>query len=143
MAISFKPLPAGFIIPAQPVLASKPPSGGDWVHEGAVTALSAASLTFSLRRERFGDELLEREVQRARFTVYPSSDQRSSTRGKISWKRCNKNAPFGTEARLDPEPTRDWEVYSISNGPARLIGWLEPPARKRLARRLPRYPATK
>jgi bifunctional non-homologous end joining protein LigD len=28
-----KPLPAGFIIPAQPVLASKPPSGADWVHE--------------------------------------------------------------------------------------------------------------
>src|SRR5215475_7204917 len=28
-----KHLPAGFIIPAQPVLASKPPSGADWVHE--------------------------------------------------------------------------------------------------------------
>src|SRR5215475_12130754 len=26
-------LPAGFIIPAQPVLASKPPSGSGWVHE--------------------------------------------------------------------------------------------------------------
>jgi bifunctional non-homologous end joining protein LigD len=26
-------LPAGFIIPAQPVNASKPPSGADWVHE--------------------------------------------------------------------------------------------------------------
>jgi hypothetical protein len=28
-----KRLPDGFIIPAQPVLASKPPSGTDWVHE--------------------------------------------------------------------------------------------------------------
>jgi hypothetical protein len=28
-----KPLPAGFVIPAQPVLALKPPSGTDWVHE--------------------------------------------------------------------------------------------------------------
>jgi bifunctional non-homologous end joining protein LigD len=28
-----KRLPAGFIIPAQPVMASKPPSGADWVHE--------------------------------------------------------------------------------------------------------------
>jgi bifunctional non-homologous end joining protein LigD len=28
-----KRLPAGFVIPAQPVLASKPPSGPDWVHE--------------------------------------------------------------------------------------------------------------
>src|SRR5258708_10955424 len=28
-----KRLPAGFIIPAQPVMASKPPSGPDWVHE--------------------------------------------------------------------------------------------------------------
>src|SRR5258706_11747460 len=28
-----KHLPAGFIIPAQPVMASKPPSGADWVHE--------------------------------------------------------------------------------------------------------------
>jgi bifunctional non-homologous end joining protein LigD len=28
-----KPLPAGFVIPAQPVKASKPPSGADWVHE--------------------------------------------------------------------------------------------------------------
>jgi hypothetical protein len=28
-----KRLPAGFIIPAQPVIASKPPSGADWVHE--------------------------------------------------------------------------------------------------------------
>src|SRR5258706_15332802 len=26
-------LPAGFIIPAQPVMASKPPSGANWVHE--------------------------------------------------------------------------------------------------------------
>jgi ATP-dependent DNA ligase len=28
-----KQLPAGFIIPAQPVLASRPPSGLGWVHE--------------------------------------------------------------------------------------------------------------
>jgi bifunctional non-homologous end joining protein LigD len=28
-----KRLPAGFVIPAKPVLASKPPSGADWVHE--------------------------------------------------------------------------------------------------------------
>ena len=28
-----KHLPAGFSIPAQPVLASRPPSGPDWVHE--------------------------------------------------------------------------------------------------------------
>jgi bifunctional non-homologous end joining protein LigD len=28
-----KRLPAGFVIPAQPVMASKPPSGADWVHE--------------------------------------------------------------------------------------------------------------
>jgi bifunctional non-homologous end joining protein LigD len=28
-----KRLPAGFVIPAQPVMASKPPSGPDWVHE--------------------------------------------------------------------------------------------------------------
>jgi ATP-dependent DNA ligase len=26
-------LPAGFVIPAQPVLASRPPSSPDWVHE--------------------------------------------------------------------------------------------------------------
>src|SRR5262252_1915115 len=26
-------IPAGFIVPAQPVVASKPPSGPDWVHE--------------------------------------------------------------------------------------------------------------
>src|SRR5215470_6414256 len=28
-----KHLPAGFVIPAQPVLALRPPSGADWVHE--------------------------------------------------------------------------------------------------------------
>jgi bifunctional non-homologous end joining protein LigD len=28
-----KPLPVGFVIPAQPLKASKPPSGADWVHE--------------------------------------------------------------------------------------------------------------
>jgi bifunctional non-homologous end joining protein LigD len=33
MAMSIKDLPAGFVIPAQPVLASRPPSGADWVHE--------------------------------------------------------------------------------------------------------------
>jgi bifunctional non-homologous end joining protein LigD len=33
MAIRINRLPAGFVIPAQPVLASKPPSGTDWVHE--------------------------------------------------------------------------------------------------------------
>jgi bifunctional non-homologous end joining protein LigD len=31
--MNIKRLPAGFIIPAQPVLASKPPSGAGWVHE--------------------------------------------------------------------------------------------------------------
>jgi bifunctional non-homologous end joining protein LigD len=33
MVIRINRLPAGFVIPAQPVLASKPPSGADWVHE--------------------------------------------------------------------------------------------------------------
>src|SRR5262249_21996260 len=28
-----KRLPAGFVIPAQPVPASRPPSGADWLHE--------------------------------------------------------------------------------------------------------------
>ena len=28
-----KRVPAGFIIPAQPVVASRPPSGANWVHE--------------------------------------------------------------------------------------------------------------
>jgi len=28
-----KRLPAGFVVPAQPVKASKPPSGAGWVHE--------------------------------------------------------------------------------------------------------------
>jgi hypothetical protein len=32
-AMKIKCLPAGFVIPAQPVMASKPPSGADWVHE--------------------------------------------------------------------------------------------------------------
>jgi bifunctional non-homologous end joining protein LigD len=31
--MKIKQLPAGFVIPAQPVLASKPPAGADWVHE--------------------------------------------------------------------------------------------------------------
>ena len=31
--MKFKPLPTGFIISAQPVLASRPPSGSCWVHE--------------------------------------------------------------------------------------------------------------
>jgi ATP-dependent DNA ligase len=31
--MKFKPHPAGFVIPAQPVKASKSPSGADWVHE--------------------------------------------------------------------------------------------------------------
>src|SRR5712691_4817516 len=31
--MKLKRLPAGFVIPAQPVMASKPPSGADWVHE--------------------------------------------------------------------------------------------------------------
>jgi len=33
MAIRINRLPAGFVIPSQPVLASKPPSGPAWVHE--------------------------------------------------------------------------------------------------------------
>jgi bifunctional non-homologous end joining protein LigD len=32
-AMKFNSLPAGFVIPAQPVKASRPPSGADWVHE--------------------------------------------------------------------------------------------------------------
>src|SRR5215468_7575068 len=31
--MKFKRLPAGFVIPAQPIMASRPPSGADWVHE--------------------------------------------------------------------------------------------------------------
>jgi bifunctional non-homologous end joining protein LigD len=31
--MKFKPHPAGFVTPAQPVKASNPPSGADWVHE--------------------------------------------------------------------------------------------------------------
>jgi ATP-dependent DNA ligase len=31
--MKIKRLPAGFVIPAQPVMDSKPPSGADWVHE--------------------------------------------------------------------------------------------------------------
>jgi bifunctional non-homologous end joining protein LigD len=31
-AMKIKPLPAGFVIPAQPIKASRPPSGADWVH---------------------------------------------------------------------------------------------------------------
>jgi bifunctional non-homologous end joining protein LigD len=31
--MKYKSLPAGFVVPAQPVKASKPPSGADWVHE--------------------------------------------------------------------------------------------------------------
>jgi uncharacterized protein YbdZ (MbtH family) len=34
--------------------------------------------------------------------------------------------PLVTQGGLDPEPMRDWEVYSIWNGPARLIiGWAQ------------------
>jgi bifunctional non-homologous end joining protein LigD len=33
VAMRINRLPAGFVIPAQPVLASKPPVGPDWVHE--------------------------------------------------------------------------------------------------------------
>jgi bifunctional non-homologous end joining protein LigD len=31
--MKIKRLRAGFVIPAQPVMASKPPSGADWVHQ--------------------------------------------------------------------------------------------------------------
>src|SRR5262245_7914742 len=31
--MKLKRLPTGFVVPAQPVKASKPPSGADWVHE--------------------------------------------------------------------------------------------------------------
>jgi bifunctional non-homologous end joining protein LigD len=31
--MKIKRLPAGFVVPAQPIKASKPPSGPDWVHE--------------------------------------------------------------------------------------------------------------
>jgi ATP-dependent DNA ligase len=32
-AMKYKSLPAGFVVPAQPVKALKPPSGAGWVHE--------------------------------------------------------------------------------------------------------------
>jgi bifunctional non-homologous end joining protein LigD len=31
--MKIKRRPVGFVIPAQPVMASRPPSGADWVHE--------------------------------------------------------------------------------------------------------------
>ena len=33
--------------------------------------------------------------------------------------------PFGTQGDPDPEPTRDWEVYSIRINPAKLVGWAQ------------------
>jgi bifunctional non-homologous end joining protein LigD len=33
LGLKIKRLPAGFVVPAQPIKASKPPSGPDWVHE--------------------------------------------------------------------------------------------------------------
>ena len=33
MAIRINRLPPGFVVPTQPVLVSRPPSGPDWVHE--------------------------------------------------------------------------------------------------------------
>jgi bifunctional non-homologous end joining protein LigD len=33
LGMKIKRLPAGFVVPAQPIKASKPPSGPDWVHE--------------------------------------------------------------------------------------------------------------
>jgi ATP-dependent DNA ligase len=33
LAMKINPLPAGFVAPAQPVKAPKPPVGTDWVHE--------------------------------------------------------------------------------------------------------------
>jgi bifunctional non-homologous end joining protein LigD len=32
-AMKINPLPAGFVVPAQPIKAAKPPVGADWVHE--------------------------------------------------------------------------------------------------------------
>jgi hypothetical protein len=32
-AMKFSSHPAGFVVPAQPVKASRPPVGPDWVHE--------------------------------------------------------------------------------------------------------------
>jgi hypothetical protein len=51
--MKIKPLSTGSIVPAQPVNASTPPSGADWVHEinGAPAALSAAPITYFLRRD--------------------------------------------------------------------------------------------
>jgi hypothetical protein len=51
--VKIKPLSTGLIVPAQPVNASTPPSGADWVHEinGAPAALSAAPITYFLRRD--------------------------------------------------------------------------------------------
>jgi bifunctional non-homologous end joining protein LigD len=31
--MKIKRLPAGFVVPAQPIRVSKPPSGTEWVHE--------------------------------------------------------------------------------------------------------------
>jgi hypothetical protein len=46
MAIAIRRLPAGFVIPAQPVLASEPPSGTDWFTKSNMTAseLSCAGM---------------------------------------------------------------------------------------------------
>ena len=33
--------------------------------------------------------------------------------------------PFATQGGPDPEPTRDWEVYSMRISPAQLIGWVQ------------------
>ena len=34
-------------------------------------------------------------------------------------------APLATQGGPDAEPTRDWEVYSVRNSRAQMIGWAQ------------------
>jgi hypothetical protein len=51
-------LPSGFVVPAQPVKASKPLVGTDWVHEIKLTATELSSAALNLQ------ELIGREAPR-------------------------------------------------------------------------------
>jgi hypothetical protein len=50
--MKIKGLPTGFVLPARPVLASKPPSGTNWAHEIKHDGTESLAICQQCRHER-------------------------------------------------------------------------------------------
>jgi ATP-dependent DNA ligase len=95
--MNIKPLPAGFVIPAQPVKASKPPVGIDWVHE-----IKHDGYRLIVRRDGPTVRLYSRNAHdsTARLSAIAAAAQRIKAKSFTIVRRGQRQRPLGQPIKV-------------------------------------------